>query len=107
MAIWIHGGCWKASLCMSRRSIAHSVSHLVSTVLRVCHWLLGLSTTGTARCAEGRKHSKYRQTAAQHHAELLPFSVETYGGMASDAIKLLSAMGSMGDEQLVCGHGMW
>jgi hypothetical protein len=31
------------------------------------------------------------------------FSVETCGGMAHDAIKLLSAMGRMGDEQL----GMW
>ena len=60
-------------------------------------------TTGVARDAQGKKHRKYRETAAQHHAELLPFSVETYGGMAPDAIKLLSAMGSMGDEQL----GVW
>ena len=29
--------------------------------------------------------------------------METYGGMAPDAIKLLSAMGDMGEEQL----GMW
>ena len=43
------------------------------------------------------------ETADQNHAELLPFSVETYGGMAPDAIKLLSAMGDMGEEQL----GMW
>ena len=35
-------------------------------------------TTGTARWAQARKHKKYRETAAQHHAELLPFSVETY-----------------------------
>jgi hypothetical protein len=31
------------------------------------------------------------------------FSVETYGGMAPDAIKLLTAMGDMGEERL----GMW
>ena len=39
----------------------------------------------------------------QHHAELLPFCVETCGGMAPDAIKLLSAMGDMGEE----GLGIW
>jgi hypothetical protein len=61
------------------------------------------TATGAAREAQGMKHRKYRETAAQHHAELLPFSVETYGGMAPDAIKLLSAMGSMGEEQL----GVW
>jgi hypothetical protein len=61
------------------------------------------TTTGTAREYQRKKLRKYSKTAAQHHAELLPFSVETYGGMAPDAIKLLSAMGSMGEEQL----GMW
>jgi hypothetical protein len=60
------------------------------------------TTTGTARMAQEAKRTKYGETAARH-AELLPFSVETYGGMAPDAIKLLSAMGSMGDEQL----GVW
>ena len=49
------------------------------------------------------KHNKYRETAAQNHAELLPFSVETYGGMAPDAIQLLAIIGSMGEEQL----GVW
>ena len=61
------------------------------------------TTTGAARCHQTRKRAKYRETAAQHHAELLPFSVETYGGMAPDAIKLLAAMGQMGDERL----GVW
>jgi hypothetical protein len=61
------------------------------------------TTTGCARMHQKKKHRKYRKTAAEHRAELLPFSVETYGGMSPDAIKLLSAMGSMGDEQL----GMW
>ena len=61
------------------------------------------TTTGAARSAEKTKHRKYTETAAQHHAELLPFSVETFGGMARDAIKLLAAMGSMGDERM----GMW
>ena len=61
------------------------------------------TTTGAARRAERLKRKKYRETAAQHSAELLPFAVETYGGMAPDAIKLLSAMGKMGEEQL----GVW
>ena len=62
-----------------------------------------LTTTGCARRAEGVKHNKYRETAAQNQAELLPFSVETYGGMAPDTIKLLAIIGSMGKEQL----GVW
>jgi hypothetical protein len=61
------------------------------------------ATLGSAKGLQGVKRSKYRQTAARHHAELLPFCVETYGGMAPDAVKLLSAMAAMGDEQL----GMW
>jgi hypothetical protein len=61
------------------------------------------ATTGAARNVQNVKHKRYKETAAQHHAELLPFCVETYGGMAPDAIKLLSVMGAMGEEQL----GMW
>jgi hypothetical protein len=61
------------------------------------------TTTGAARIAQGQKRRKYTKVAVDNHAELLPFSVETYGGMAPDAIKLLSAMGDMGEEQL----GMW
>ena len=68
-----------------------SISHpLAPGMVRSHHsW----TTTGAARCHQTRKRAKYKETAAQHHAELLPFSVETYGGMAPDAIKLLSAMG--------------
>ena len=62
-----------------------------------------LTTTGAARSMQTTKHRKYRETAARHRAELLPFCVETCGGMAPDAITLLSAMGQMGEEQL----GMW
>jgi hypothetical protein len=61
------------------------------------------TTTGAARAAQRGKHDKYKNTAAQRKAELLPFCLETYGGMAPDAIKLLSAMGSMGNDQL----GVW
>jgi Reverse transcriptase (RNA-dependent DNA polymerase) len=61
------------------------------------------TTTGAARNLQHKKRTRYMETAVQNNAELLPFSVETYGGMAPDAIKLLSAMGDMGEEQL----GMW
>ena len=54
------------------------------------------TTTGAARCHETKKRAKYRETAAQHRAELLPFSVETYAGMALDAIKLLACHGTDG-----------
>ena len=59
-----------------------------------------LRPTGTAKNLEQKKRKKYTETAAQHHAELLPLSVETFGGMAPDAIKLLAAMGSVGNKQL-------
>jgi hypothetical protein len=61
------------------------------------------TSAGAARSMQTTKRMKYKETAAQHHAELLPFCMETCGGMASDAITLLSAMGDMGEEQL----GMW
>ena len=61
------------------------------------------TSTGAARSSQGRKHKKYRETAAQQHAELLPFCVGTCGGMAPDAITLLAVMGQMGDERL----GVW
>jgi hypothetical protein len=84
--------------------------HIISDVV-VTHPLgpsrvkdrVSLTTLGAARQYQNIKRGKYRRTAAQNLAELLPFCVETYGGMAPDAIKLLSAMGSMGEEQL----GMW
>ena len=50
------------------------------------------STLGAARQQQGIKHRKYSRTAAQERAELLPFVVETSGGMASDAVQLLAAM---------------
>ena len=36
-------------------------------------------------------------------AELLPYSVETHGGMADDAMKLVQAMGEEGEEVM----GAW
>ena len=82
----------------------HIISDVCVTHPLAPSWITkACTTTGAARSNQTTKHRKYRETAAQLHAELLPFCVETYGGMAPDAIKLLSAMGDMGEERL----GMW
>src|ERR1700760_3589755 len=44
---------------------------------------------GIARQAQAGKHKSYDETATRHDAVLLPFSVETCGGMAEDAVELL------------------
>ena len=41
--------------------------------------------------------------SAQLGAELLPFSVATYGGLADDAMKLVQALGEEGEEAM----GAW
>ena len=48
-------------------------------------------------------HPKYDRTAAQHHAQMLAFSVETCGGMASDAVTLTHIIADAGEEML----GLW
>jgi hypothetical protein len=59
-----------------------------------------LTSAGAARSMQTTKRRKYQETAVRHRAELLPFCMETCGGMAPDAITLLSAMGEMGEERL-------
>jgi hypothetical protein len=44
---------------------------------------------GAALRAEREKTNRYQQTAEQHHAEFIPFVVETLGGIAPAAVKLL------------------
>jgi hypothetical protein len=46
------------------------------------------------------KTRRYSKTAARHEAMLLPFAVETCGGMAPDAIRLLRLIAQAGHEQL-------
>ena len=58
-----------------------------------------LSTTS----AQYGKQTKYSKMASQLGAELLPFSVATYGGLADDAMKLVQAMGEEGEEAM----GTW
>jgi hypothetical protein len=55
---------------------------------------------GIARRAQARKHESYAETATRHDAVLLPFSVETCGGMAEDAVDLLDRIATAGAEHL-------
>jgi hypothetical protein len=82
--------------------------HLVTDVV-VAHPLTYLrckssnDTTTYARKAQNVKHKKYNKIAQAHHAQLLPFAVETSGGMAPDAITLLQIISKSGKEHL----GLW
>jgi hypothetical protein len=58
---------------------------------------------GVAKMRQQSKHLKYDRTAAQHHAQMLAFSMETCGGMAPDAETLLHIIADAGEEQL----GLW
>ena len=55
---------------------------------------------GVARGHQRRKHLKYDRMAARNHAQMLAFSVETCGGMASDAETLLQLVAKLGEEGL-------
>jgi hypothetical protein len=46
------------------------------------------------------KRNKYEKTAAHHEARLLPFAVETFGGLAPDAVTLLKELSRAGEEHL-------
>ena len=77
----------------------------------VCHPLApgavrsrrSLRTTGLARAKEQIKRKKYTELAAQRGAEMLPFCMETCGGMAPAALQLLKVLGEAGQEHLA----MW
>ena len=49
------------------------------------------------------KHIKYKETANTSRARLLPFAVETCGGMGSDAMTLMQVISEAGQEHL----GLW
>jgi phosphoribosyl-ATP pyrophosphohydrolase len=72
------------------------VSHPVTTSRVQRHQ----SSTKTAQL---NKRTKYSSVATRLGAELLPFSVATYGGLADDAMKLVQAMGEEGEETM----GAW
>ena len=62
-----------------------------------------LRPLGIAINRQRRKHDKYDRTAARHHAQMLPFSVETCGGMAPEAVTLLHTIADAAEQTL----GLW
>jgi hypothetical protein len=80
----------------------------ILTDVAICHPLApgrrekGTShrTLGTARVIEENKRKKYTKIKVQHEMELLPFVVETCGGVGREAGKLLKAMAEAGEEHL-------
>jgi len=52
---------------------------------------------GVARSKQREKHVKYDDIAERHGAKLLPFAVETCGGLAPDAIAFVRALTEEGD----------
>jgi hypothetical protein len=57
-------------------------------------------TLGSAKLKEGGKRRKYASLASQRQCELLPFVVETCGGLAPSAVKLIQAMAQAAAEHL-------
>jgi hypothetical protein len=62
-----------------------------------------LKALGTAKRTEGEKRRKYLKMKTRHPMEILPFVVETCGGVGPAAVKLLKAMARAAEEYL----GMW
>ena len=65
------------------------VHPLAPGAVKSCH---SSKPLGSARHSEGKKRRKYSQLSSQHRYELLPFAVETSGGMGPSAVKLIQAM---------------
>ena len=59
---------------------------------------LAWTATGVAREKERTKRKKYSGTATLRGAEFLPFVVETCGGMAPDAVKLVRVLADAGQQ---------
>ena len=56
------------------------------------------SRCAVAKIMQSRKGGKYQQMAISHEAHLLPFAVETTGGLAPDALTLLEEISEAGSE---------
>jgi len=82
----------------------HIIADVVITnPLAPSHVKKSQATLSAARTFQQQKHRKYDTIAAQHGAHMLPFAVETTGGMAPDAVTLLHTIAQAGEEQL----GLW
>ena len=81
---------------------------LILSDVAVCHPLApgmlrngqGTRTLGRAKHMESEKRRKYAKLSSQRQYELLPFVVETYGGLAPSAVKLIQAMAQAAAQHL-------
>ena len=60
----------------------------------------GLGTLTTARTTEAQERVKYCTIASQRQFELLPFVMETTGGMGTSAVLLIKAMADASEKHL-------
>jgi len=58
------------------------------------------NSTATAKKMASAKRTKYAAVASRHDAELIPFVVETCGGLSKDAIALLDVISGAASEHL-------
>jgi hypothetical protein len=58
------------------------------------------TSVGVARAYQQEKHLKYDALAEKMGAKLLPFAVETCGGLTPDAEKLIKCMAEEGEDQV-------
>ena len=81
---------------------------LILTDIAVCHPLApgmlrngqGMRMLGRAKTMEGVKRRKYAKLSSLRQYELLPFAVETYGGLAPGAVKVIQAMAQAATQHL-------
>jgi hypothetical protein len=80
-----------------------AVTHALAPGYTDPQWGRAHASAGVARYLQWIKHRKYDETAEDWGFRLLPLAVETTGGMAPDAVKLVEAMAEASEEQL----GLW
>ena len=54
----------------------------------------------TAHDACQLKRSKYTKLAVQHHAEFIPFAIESYGGLSDPALQLIQEISVFASDHL-------
>jgi hypothetical protein len=86
---------------------------LILSDVAVCHPLtpavvrsrIAARSLGRAKYIEGLKQRKYAAIASQRQYELLPFVVETCGGLAPSAVQLIQAMAQAAAEHFALWSG--
>jgi hypothetical protein len=76
--------------------VLHTVTHF-SVALILFIWRSALNSTQFVMHISNRKHAAI---ASRHDTELIPFAVETCGGLGQDAIALLDVISGAASENL-------